>query len=156
MKILALFIISLLILPGCSSPLIYPNTIDKNITIDLETNSRGSLFTSVDFLAGINNTDQACNLDYKGHIPLQAGRNPLGLEENQLTFLLINVVHRTGNSSSSFQRGALIYPRKGETYRLEVAYIDELLDMNLYKVNNSTLQPMDILPMDACSVFKQQ
>lgn len=153
---LILCIMTASLLTGCSSVPKYPNTLPKNVTINmtLGENDRGGFFTSVDVAAGVNDLDRKCNIDYKGYVKLEPGKNEIGLAPGQLTYLLIEIVRSSYSSAGSFSRGTLLIPKKDAKYEIDFNYIDSMFDLRIYEIYKSKKRELDPVPLDACMPAK--
>lgn len=140
----------------------YKNILNKNLTVNLVQgeNSKGSFFdsslgffTSVDIVAGVNNLNAKCDGDYRGYIDLVPGKNKLGLKPGQLAYIVVVVVKSASGGSSSSSHEVMIKPKKGIQYELDVNYVENMFDMNLYEVRKSKRKKMP--PLGVCKPSKR-
>ena len=152
-KLFGYLILSSLII-GCSSAVHYPNSISKNITINVSTDTRSSFFKAIEFSAGVNDLNKDCTTEYKGFINLTAGKNKLGLKTGVSTHLILEIKQDGFTGTSTFQQGTLIRPQKGSQYEVIVKYIDNMFDFSLYERKNSKRKKLKIIPWSACQSVK--
>lgn len=140
---------------ACSnkSELIYQNDLYNNLTINFKTDKKKDFFIHTKVYVEISNLDKQCNLKYLGHLPLIQKNMTLGLQPGQLHYLVINLAFETNSLNSSFREGFLIYPKTGKKYQLDVDYLDSLLDMRLYQINNYKRKQLKALPQEACEAY---
>ena len=124
------------------------------MTVNLKIDETSGFFKKVEVIVGVNNLDKYCRYDYKGHVELSPGKNKVGLETGQLTYFLVNVVHKFLGSQSEFKQGVLIRPKKGRKYEFDINYLDSMLDLRLYEVRKSKRREMKILTDDDCKPVK--
>lgn len=152
MKHLILAIISTNLLVACASSSAprYDNTQEKNVTINVNMDERGGLFSTVEVVAGVNDLDNNCNINYRGFVELSHGKNQIGLTPGANTYLNIEVAFGSRTSSSSFARGTILKPARGRQYEVDVKYIDSMYDFRLYEVSGSKRKPLEVVPMEHC------
>lgn len=139
---------------GCSTAVQYPNSVPKNITINLTTDTSSSFFNSTVISAGVNNLNKDCTTDYKGFINLTSGNNNLGLKTGLLTHLILEIKQDGFTGTKTFQRGTLIKPKPGSKYEVIVKYIDSMFDFRLYEVRKSKRSELKIIPWSTCQPVK--
>lgn len=142
---------------ACSnkSELIYQNDLYNNLTINFKTDKKKDFFIHTKVYIEINNLDKQCNLKYISHLPLMQKNTTLGIQPDQLKYLVINLAFETNSLNSSFREGFLIYPEKGKKYQLDVDYLDSLLDMRFYLINNYKRKQLKTLPQEACAAYSE-
>lgn len=124
------------------------------MTVNLKTDESSGFFTKFQVLAGVNDLNKKCEIDYKGHVELEKGKNKIGLVPGQLTLFLINIAHTRGNSQTNYKNGMLIRPKRNRRYELDVEYLDSLLDLRLYEVRKSKRKRLKIIPQSGCRPAK--
>ena len=139
---------------GCSSSVHYPNSISKNVTINVITDTSSSFFNSVEISAGVNDLNKDCTTEYKGFINLTAGKNKLGLKTGVSTHLILEIKQNGFTGTRTFQQGTLIRPKKGSQYEVVVKYIDNMFDFRLYERRKSKRIKLKIIPWSACQPVK--
>lgn len=129
---------------GCATH--YPNTLDKNLTVNINLEKNGGILTSAEAVAGVNEIGKDCSNDYKGFVELEPGANEIGLALGQPTLLLVEISHSTfGGGDRSVQRGAMITPKAGSRYQIDVNYVDAMFDFRLYEVGRSGKKPLEVV-----------
>lgn len=148
--------VSIGLLVGCASSSAprYDNTQDKNVTINVNTDERSGLFTSVEAVAGINDLDNHCKTNYRGYVELSPGKNQIGLPPGVKTYLNVEFAFGSRSSSSSFARGTILKPVKGHQYDVDVEYIDGMYDFRLYEVSGSKRKQLKVVPMEQCQAHR--
>ena len=145
------------LLAGCSSTEeYYPNTLNKNLTLELTTDISGETYSKFEVVAGVNDLNDNCEIDYKGMIKLRPGKNKLGLKPEKLTYLAVEVFQKQSFHStiSSSMRGTLLKPKKSKKYHVVVKYIDNMFDFRLYETRNKKRYKHKIIPIGACQPGK--
>ena len=148
-KLYVYLILSSLLI-GCSSTVHYPNSISKNVTINVITDTRSSFFNSVEFSAGVNDLNKDCTTEYKGFINLTTGKNKLGLKTGVSTHFILEIKQDGFTGTRTFQQSTLIRPKKGSLYEVVVKYIDNMFDFRLYERRKSKRKQLNIIPWSAC------
>ncbi len=139
-------------LAACTTPAPrYNNTADNNLTINLDMDIKGGIFSSVDVVAGINDFDIKCQPHYRGHVELKPGKNMLGIKPGQLTYIQVEVARNNPTTRSSFSRGTLLKPGTGKKYAIDVTYKDNMFDFRLFDVTGPTRKKLNIAPHTACN-----
>ena len=105
---------------GCSSTVHYPNSISKNVTINVTTDVKSSFFNSIKYSAGVNDLNKDCTTEYKGFISLTSGKNKLGLKTEVSTYLVLEIKQDGFTGVRTFQQGTLIKPKVGSQYDVVV------------------------------------
>ena len=136
-------------LAGCAVSTPYPNTRAKNLTVNL--NMEGSLFASEEVVLGVNDIEEDCTLDYQGEVELSPGANEVGLAPGQRTYLQVSIAQDHMFLRDSVQtRGTLLTPASNRRYEMEVAYVDDMFDLRLYRLTASGREEMELTPAPAC------
>ena len=147
------FLILSSLLIGCSSTeKKYPNTLKKNLIIELTTDISGETYSKFEVVAGVNDLNDNCEIDYKGLIKLKSGKNEIGLKPEQLTYLAVEIFQKQSfhSGTSSSMRGTLFKPKKNKKYHVIVKYIDGMFDFRLYETKNKKRYEYKPTPISAC------
>ena len=139
------------LLVGCAaSEIRYANSYDENLTINVTTDKSGSLFTSIEITAGINDLDAACQPHYQGYVDLAPGPNKIGLAPGVLTYLIVEISYSGPGKNTRFSRGTLLKPLPGKRYVIDVDYIDSMYDFRLFEVKGGKRKSLEQVPASAC------
>lgn len=143
------------LLAGCAStPHYYPNSHEKNVTVNLNLTEKGGFLTTVSAYVGVNDMAGDCSSRYLGFVDLKDGANKIGLVPGQRTYLIVQLSSRSGYSRSSFQRGTLFTPVAGKQYEITVNYADGMFDFRFFEVTKSGKKELPIVPDTACKQAK--
>jgi hypothetical protein len=126
--LMAVFIVVLGFMTGCSGIRPYPNTKDKNLFVDLKTD-RG-VRVSLD----VYRVGPDCRVDYQGTVRLGNKRSEVGIPSGERLFLSFNFARSSIIfGKSSMGHGTLIKPRDGKIYRAEATYRDSMYNVEIYE-----------------------
>lgn len=144
--------ISSLLISCATSSKRYLNTYSKNVTIDVKIDKKNGAFSSTKAYLGVNDLIKGCKTEYQGEIELIKGKNKLGLAPGKLTYLIVEILQKNSfpNTTSTFQQGTLIKPKKGRRYEVIVNYVDNMFDFRLYEIRKSKRKQLQIIPLSAC------
>ena len=131
-KLLALISIMLLI-SGCSATKLYQDMLTHNLEVNSKTDS-------VEATLDIYSVGAQCESEYLGTVALDRSSIELGIAMEKPSYLIV------GFSSSSFwssSSGFINYdftllPRKAFHYEVDVFYIDNIYNVNVYEVSQLT------------------
>jgi hypothetical protein len=150
-----LIFLSVGLLAGCAStPQYYPNTHEKNFTVNLSLSEKGGFMTTVNAYVGVNEIAGDCSSRYLGFVDLKDGANKLGLTPGKRAYLAVQISSSIGYSSSQLQRGTLITPVAGKQYEITANYVDGMFDFRLFEVTKSGKKELPIVPISACKLAK--
>jgi len=140
---------------GCASaPKYYPNSYEKNLTVNLRLSDQGGALTTVEASAGINDMASDCSSRYQGSVMLSPGANRIGLKPGQTTYLLVRVSHGRFGQRSDFARGTLVTPLAGKQYEVSVNYANDMFDLRFYEVGKAGRKELPLVLMSACRPSK--
>ena len=119
-----------LLFVGCSDLKTYPNTLEKNLRIQTVTRS-GSVLSKVRARVDIYRVDPACRLDYEGSIGLDEPVRAVGIPTDRPSYLVFTFASSTflGGTTSATSQEALIEPRSGYRYDVDVSYEDDIYNV---------------------------
>lgn len=141
------------LLLGCAgaSKEYYINNIHWNVTIKLTTDIPEGFFYKSDIVAGVNDVNPDCSVDYKGMIELKPGENTLGLQPGKLTYLAVEIMQKNSlaSSTSTMMRGTMLKPVAGRQYEIIVSYMDNMFDFRVFETGSKRRQ-LELMPMGMC------
>lgn len=144
-------IFGLMLMSACSSnpPKVYPNTLDKNMKIQLNVEDSGLKSTSA--YVYVKDFENGCPKNYLGYLDLTDGVNYLGLAPGTKTKLGVTIKRSFLSNSSRVRYAITVTPKKGAKYELEVNYIDNMTDMRLYEVRGKKRKQLPIIEPPSCN-----
>lgn len=144
------------LLLACSSLKTYPNNYEKNLLIKTRTES-GSVFSSVQAALDIYSVDETCNANYLGTLELNSPQVSVGIPHGKLRFLSFHFGTSGffSNSSSSISYDTLLRPRKGYQYDINVKYIDDLYNVEIFEKKTAKAKRKE-LPQWSLKECRQQ
>lgn len=129
---LAGLILAVCLLAGCSGIRPYPNDLSKNLNVQTEAES-GSVFSKVRASVDIYKVDGSCQVEYQGTVKLSEPLIKVGIPTDRLSYMVFYFTS-TGflaSSRSSINQGALLKPRSGYKYDVQVSYMDDIYDVKI-------------------------
>lgn len=145
-----IFVISLLSLAisGCASNY---KPYQTNLTHNIEVKSNTEAIRAT---LEIYNIKKECNAEYQGVLELDEEIITLGVPDNQPSHLVVGFSERSllGHSSRYFYSEFTLIPRSDYHYLVDVYYIDDIYDVLLYEINQSSgkKQKLNIKEMRIC------
>jgi len=127
----AVFLLVLVAITGCSGIKTYPNTMDKNLFVDLKKD-RG-VRVSLD----VYDVDANCRAGYRGTVQLDAKVSEVGIPTSKWLFLSFNFARSSiifGNSSMG--HGTMIKARRGKIYRAKAIYRDDMYSVEIREADS--------------------
>jgi len=150
-KLLAYALAACLLISCAPAQLYYNNNAEKNLSINVKTDDRSGIFTSVEFAVGIYDYDSQCQSKFDGIVELNEGKNNIGLKPDTTSFAFIAVSHKSHYRHAATGRGFLIKPKPGKRYEADFTYLDKMLDLRLYEVHNSQRKELKIKTKPMCA-----
>jgi hypothetical protein len=111
------------LIAGCSGSRPSPNTLEKNLRIQTETES-GSIFSNTRVHLGIYRVDAQCQIEYEGTIDLDKPVVLVALPSDRLSYLVFGFSSSSllANARGSISQATLLRTRPGHSYRIDVSY----------------------------------
>jgi hypothetical protein len=150
------FLLTVSLLAGCLGIKPYPNTLDKNLHIQTETNT-GSFFSKVRAAVDIYRVDADCKTQHEGSVQLNEPSVDVGIPSHRLSYLVFvfSTSSFLAGSSSTITHDTLLKPRAGYNYDIKVSYIDNMYNVAIRETHPRTSASRDIELKDlsGCSAF---
>lgn len=108
---LALLLFAVGLIAGCSGSRPSPNTLEKNLRIQTETES-GSIFSNTRVHLGIYRVDAQCQIEYEGTIDLDKPVVFVALPSDRLSYLVFGFFSSSlpANARRSISQATLLNP----------------------------------------------
>ena len=137
------------LLAGCFGWKSYPNTLEKNLHIQTETES-GSFFSTVRADVDIYRVNGSCNTEYQGTVNLSSPSVEVGLHPDQASYLIFNFASSSfiANSRSTISYDTLLTPRAGHHYDIKVRYVDDIYNVEIRETHPGNPASLDIERQD--------
>jgi len=129
-----LALISIMLLTGgCSTTKHYKDELTHN----LEVNSKSD---SVETTLDIYSVGSQCESEYQGTVALDGSSIELGIATEKSSYLVVGFASSSFWSSSSgfISYDFTLFPRKTFHYEVDVFYIDNIYNVNVYEVSQLT------------------
>ncbi|MFA6903271.1 MAG: hypothetical protein WC236_09330 [Gallionellaceae bacterium] len=147
-------------LSGCTAgnnySKIYPNTLDKNLSIYLNLGNVDKLPSKIDVYVGVNDISKDCTDQFQGDISISPGVNKIGLAPGKKVYVVVAAIDRGDflgrNAGYTVRHGALLTPRVGRQYEIVINYIDEMWDYKLYEINGSRRVSLPVVSVSPCNL----
>lgn len=155
-----LIILFLGTLLGCGTrpkPLYYPNTLAKNVTVNLKVAlpATANAATKLDTRMSVNAENPDCTSDYLGTMVLTNGENKIGLTPGKSANLVF-LISRTGpwTVAKDFRVDLPITPMPGRQYEIDFTYVDNMFDLRLYEQRGAGRKELPRSANAACRAGK--
>ena len=122
------------LLGACSAVKTYPNNHEKNLLIKTRTDS-GSVFSSIEAALDIYSVEKSCQVNYLGTVKLDSPQVSVGIPQDKPRLLSFRFGSSGffSNASSSISYDTLLLPRKGHHYDINVKYIDDIYNVEIFE-----------------------
>ena len=143
--LLAASLLAVSLLAGCSGIKTYPNTLDKNLHIQTQTDS-GSFFSSVRAAVDIYRVDAQCNAKYEGTIQLQEASVDFGIPTGKMSRLAFIFASSSffGGTRGQISYDTLLEPRTGYHYQIKVRYQDDIYNVTVHETRSGESQSREV------------
>jgi hypothetical protein len=123
---------ALVLVAGCSGLRPYPNTLEKNVFVDVKAD-RG-----VKVSMNVYKVEDNCDVSYEGTVRMKGERTGVGIPTGRRSFLAVNF----GRSSflmgkSSISHGALLTPRSGKVYKMKAVYTKGMYNVEIREARSA-------------------
>ena len=134
---------------GCFGWKSYPNTLEKNLHIQTETES-GSFFSTVGADVDIYRVNGSCNTEYQGTVSLNLPSVDVGIYPDEASYLIFNFSSSSfiANSRSTMSYDTLLKPRAGHNYDIKVSYVDGIYNVEIRDTHRGNPASVDIKRQD--------
>jgi hypothetical protein len=114
-------------LGACTGIKPYPNSYDKNVRINVKTDS--SLFSKLRTAVDIYRVDNTCQKTYEGTLQLRDATMLVGLSNEHPVYLVFVFQESSflANSHSSITYETVFRPESDNHYEFEVSYVDKCI-----------------------------
>lgn len=144
------------LLTCCSGIKPYPNTLDKNLHIQTETES-GSIFSKVWAVVDIYRVDEYCQIEYEGTVNLDKPLVEIGIPSDRLSYLVFSFSSFSflASSSSTINHDTLLKPRVGYNYDIKVSYIENIYNVVVWETHShkSTSREIELKDLSTCGAL---
>jgi len=126
----AAVLVTAVILAGCSGVRPYPDSLEKNLVIQTETDS-GSMFSKVTAAADIFSVSASCETEYVGTVDLDRPTVAVGVPPDKLSYVVFVFSNASflGSSRSTISHETLLQARAGYSYDIRVSYNDDMYNV---------------------------
>jgi hypothetical protein len=155
MKYISLTIAGLFLIfaSGCSSVKNYNSTPDKNFSLRVKIEDK-NVEAEVYILGGLKECEGKGDLPALGRVELQQGETEIGLVPDKLYLLKIyfNTKNFFGDEIANTLQRALIIPKAGKKYRVNLNYAEKMYDVSIFEMDtkNSVGKRIPIVPYNMC------
>lgn len=150
---IALLVLAVGLMTSCSGIRPYPNTLDKNVRIRTETESR-SIFSNTRAHVGIYRVDMECQIEYEGTIDLDQPMVLVGLPADRWNYLVFGFVSSSwlGNARRSISQATLLRTRPDHSYEIDVSYRRSIYNVVVreHQPRKSGSREIELKRVDAC------
>jgi hypothetical protein len=153
MKNVWLPLLPVLLLAACSGVKTYPDVANKNVHLRTKVVD-GSVMSSMHAGLNIYTVDAKCEATYVGTVELDEPAVDIGIPPGQLTYLMFVFSSKgmLGGVNSSTTYETLLRPRAGYEYRVDVRYVDDIYNVDLFETLPRSKQGHELPPrrLDSC------
>ncbi len=150
---IALLLLAVGLMTSCSGIRPYPNTLDKNVRIRTETESR-SILSNTRAHVEIYRVDTECRIEYEGTIDLAQPLVLVGLPADRLNYLVFGFVSSSwlANARSSISQATLLRTRPDHSYEIDVSYRRSIYNVSLreHQPRKGSGREIELKRVDAC------
>jgi hypothetical protein len=140
---IGVFLIMIGLVTGCSGLRTYPNTMKKNLFVDLKTDH------GVRVRLDVYKVDSKCEANYEGTVSLDKGRTAVGIPTDSRVFLEFDFArHSFWKGKSQMGHGTLIRFRPGKVYRAEVVYEDDMYGVEVIEAGSPNTKGKEVAHME--------
>jgi len=143
----------LFVASGCSSVKKYTSTPDKNFSVRSKIEDK-NVDAEVYILGGLKECEGKGDLPALGRVELQQGETEFGLAPDKLYLLKIyfNTKNFFGDEIANTLQRALIIPKPGNKYRINLNYAEKMYDISIFEMDtkSSVGRRIPIVPYNTC------
>ncbi len=140
-------LLALGLLVGCSGIKTFPNTLDKNLHVQTETDS--GVRTAVD----IYRVNADCHTEYEGTVQLRESNVEIGIPAGRASYLVFVFANSSFfGTSGKISYNTLLTPRSGRHYKIKVRYKDDIYNVTIQEMKRGkvSVREMERRELGAC------
>lgn len=148
LRCLAVLLMAVILLAGCSLTRPYADTPQKNLTIWTTTDS--GFLSSVRASVDIYEVDDTCQTEYLGTVKLHKPQVEVGIPVDKTSYLVFVFGSSSflANSSGTTNYDTLLKPQAGYDYYIDVSYKDDIYNVVMREMPPDKTAGHDVEPMD--------
>ncbi len=147
-KYLAIIFVCVGLASGCSNVKPYKSSSPENLSLKAKTDS------DVKAAVDIYSVDKACKLTYQGTVDVENKLEKVGIPVNKPSYLVVSFSKSSfwSGQSSSMSQEALLTPKKGYRYQMNLSYVDHIYDIELKRIHRKSgkSRVIDTVGLGAC------
>lgn len=152
----AAVVVTAVILAGCSGVRPYPDSLEKNLVIQTETDS-GSMFSNVTAVVDIYSVSASCDTEYVGTVDLDRPTVAVGVPPDKFSYVVFVFSNASflGSSNSTISHATLLQARAGYNYDIRVSYNDDIYNVAIDEQGpeNPRGRKIAVKDISACKVL---